>query len=97
MFVTGVPTYPVERVLLTSGILEVALDSRYTAAGEPKPAIPESPYTDIKGTRTPTPHLTDVKYQSYTKRPWRPYGGRPQGAFLTAPEVGCEGGGGGLE
>lgn len=42
MFLTGVPSYPVERVLLTSGILEAALDSRHQ--GEVRL---ETPYLDV--------------------------------------------------
>jgi hypothetical protein len=43
MFLSGVPTYPVERTLLTSGVLEAALDSRYRGH------IPlATPYLDIQ-------------------------------------------------
>jgi len=42
MFVTGIPTYPVERTLLTSGVLEAALDSRYQGY-----VCLETPHLDI--------------------------------------------------
>jgi hypothetical protein len=43
MFLTGVPSYPVERVLLTSGVLEAALDSRHQGQ-----VRLETPYLDVR-------------------------------------------------
>ena len=42
MFVTGVPSYPVERTLLVSGMVEAALDSRYQGC-----ARVETPHLDV--------------------------------------------------
>lgn len=42
MFVTGVPSYPVERTLLVSGVLEAALDSRYQGS-----VRLSTPYLDV--------------------------------------------------
>lgn len=42
MFLSGVPTYPVERTLLTTGVLEAALDSRYQGHTRL-----ETPYLDV--------------------------------------------------
>eukprot|EP01052_Picozoa_sp_SAG31_P043027 SAG31_NODE_7036_length_1808_cov_1.629023_1_plen_161_part_00 len=85
LMVTGVPPYTVDRVLLTSGVLEAALTGRYDAAGKP-PKITESPQMDLEGALVPTPWLAEVKYKSYTTLPWRPMKPRPSGAFLTEPQ-----------
>ena len=45
MFVTGKPSYPVERTLLTTGVLEAAIDSRYQGY-----VRLETPHLDVKYT-----------------------------------------------
>jgi len=62
MILSDVPPYPVERTLLTTGILDAVMTSRHEGH-----------------TRIETPHLA-IRYQSYSKPPWRPIGPRPAGA-----------------
>jgi len=42
----------------------------------------------MQGERIATPWLTGghCAYESYKKRPWRPYGPRPSGALITEPD-----------
>ena len=88
MFVTGEAGYPVERVLLTSGVLEAALTGRYEQVGAKDGARDPMPMENdgtrnVVGERMLTPWL-DVRYKSYSKLPHRPLGPRPTGALLTA-------------
>ena len=43
MFLSGVPSYPVERTLLTTGVLEAVLDSRYRGH-----VRVETPHLDVR-------------------------------------------------
>ena len=63
------------------------LDSRYNGAGKPAPPHQEF-CLDLQGERIATPWLTGghCAYESYKKRPWRPYGPRPSGALITEPD-----------
>ena len=88
MVLTGQPQYPVERVLLTSGVLEAALSGRHSQVGsmdgarDPMPMCHDSRH-DVVGKRMLTPWL-DVSYKSYGKPPHRPTLPRPAGALVSA-------------
>lgn len=65
MFLTGVPQYPAERTLLTTGVLDSIMHSRHQGH-----------------IRLETPHLENIKYQSFDKPLIRPTSPRPQGVTL---------------
>lgn len=65
MFLTGVPQYPAERTLLTTGVLDSIMHSRHQGH-----------------IRLETPHLENIKYQSFDKPLTRPTAPRPEGATL---------------
>jgi hypothetical protein len=77
MFLTGKPSYPVERTLLTTGVLEAAIDSRYQGY-----VRLETPHLDVKYTsfdkipwrptaERPQPSAMTVQYaESPTDKDW---------------------------
>lgn len=65
MFLTGVPQYPAERTLITTGVLDSIMHSRHQGH-----------------IRLETPHLENIKYQSFDKPLTRPTAPRPEGATL---------------
>lgn len=67
MFVTGKPVYPVERCLLTSGVLEAALDSRYRGH-----VRLETPHLDVA-----YQSYDDIPWRPKGRRPTTPEAGWP--------------------